>query len=360
MVNQQGFSGAYPARDVTFLLTPTRIGVTDVAEKERLIQSGQKHYSDMLSAEPVPSEAHLRIYQNALAQHSDRLTMDVLRLANTLKRIRNGKPITLISLVRAGVPLGVMLQRALVLLGVVSTHYGISILRGRGIDSAALDTIESAHDPESIFFVDGWTGKGAITGELSAALHGRAGYPAKPRLVVLADPAGCAWLSASQDDWLIPFGIMGATVSGLISRSVYSDNGYHQCMVCDHLKDFECGVELVDLIEDKCREVVSTTPYLPWLKPNVDLASDASHQSKAVISALSHEFGVQNHNHIKPSIAEATRAVLRRVPEHVLVRDLSDPDVALLVHLANEQGVPVIAAGSRLGNYRAVTIIKKV
>jgi hypothetical protein len=38
-------------------------------------------------------------------------------------------------------------------------------------------------------FVDGWTGKGAITGELSRTLKDRPGYPEQPRLVVLADPA---------------------------------------------------------------------------------------------------------------------------------------------------------------------------
>ncbi len=74
-----------------------------------------------------------------------------------------------------------------------------------------------AHGTDGIVFVDGWTGKGAITGELSRTLKDRPGYPEQPRLVVLADPCGCAWLAASDDDWLILFGIMGAPVSGLIS-----------------------------------------------------------------------------------------------------------------------------------------------
>nr|QTX15020.1 putative ATP/GTP-binding protein [Klebsiella pneumoniae] len=34
--------------------------------------------------------------------------------------------------------------------------------------------------------------KGAITGELSRTLKDRPGYPEQPRLVVLADPCGCA------------------------------------------------------------------------------------------------------------------------------------------------------------------------
>ncbi|MGE9528138.1 cysteine protease StiP domain-containing protein, partial [Escherichia coli] len=76
-------------------------------------------------------------------------------------------------LVRAGVPLGVMLHQALRDMGKTSWHYGISIIRDRGIDGAALDVIEERHGTSGIVFVDGWTGKGAITGELVRALKDR-------------------------------------------------------------------------------------------------------------------------------------------------------------------------------------------
>ena len=39
---------------------------------------------------------------------------------------------------------------------------------------------------------------------------------------------------------------------------------------------------------------------------------------------------------------------------------MDDPDVALLVGLAKEKGIAVTEAGDALGQYRAVTIIKKV
>ncbi len=92
-------------------------------------------------------------------------------------------------------------------MGKQSFHYGISIIRDRGIDAAALDFIESRHGTGGIVFVDGWTGKGAITGELSRTLKDRPGYPEQPRLVVLADPCGCA------------LGLLPVTMTGL-SRSV--------------------------------------------------------------------------------------------------------------------------------------------
>ena len=52
-------SGSYQPDDVTFLLREMNIDPTETAEKERLIQSGEKHYSEMVSMERAPSPAHL-------------------------------------------------------------------------------------------------------------------------------------------------------------------------------------------------------------------------------------------------------------------------------------------------------------
>ena len=74
-------------------------------------------------------------------------------------------------------------------------HYAVSIVRGRGIDRLALRHLAAHHDPRRVVFVDGWTGKGAITRELAAALaeHERdTGVRFDPDLAVLADPGRCA------------------------------------------------------------------------------------------------------------------------------------------------------------------------
>ena len=78
---------------------------------------------------------------------------------------------------------------------------------------------------------------------------------------------------------------------------------------------------------------------------------------ETLIASLMNEFAVTDRNRIKPGIAEATRAVLRRVPEAVLVRDKDDAEVAHLLHLATQTGVSVHQR--ELGNYRAVTVIAK-
>ena len=61
-------------------------------------------------------------------------------------------------------------------------------------------------------------------------------------------------------------------------------------------------------------------------------------------------------NKIKPSIAECTRALLRRVPKMILVSDTSDPDLQLILSLARSQGVQVNVANS-VYPYKAVAIL---
>src|SRR2546421_691162 len=78
-------------------------------------------------------------------------------------------------------------------------HYAVSIVRGGGIDEVALDHVLSRHRARDVRFVDGWTGKGAIARELSAAVSSyRAGHPdaadLDDELAVLADPGSCTTL----------------------------------------------------------------------------------------------------------------------------------------------------------------------
>lgn len=351
-------SGSYAQDDVQFLLQAVQMETTDVVEKERLIQTKQKHYSEMISLESAPTDVHKALYQRALEQNGTRMAMDVQSLALALSEECTGPSIVLVSFVRAGLPLGVLLRRALIEMGRDAHHYGISIVRDRGIDKTALEAIIQAHGAENIVFVDGWTGKGAISGEIQRSLNGDTRFPQEPRLVVLADPCGRAWLSASAEDWVIPAGILGATVSGLVSRSIWPvDGGLHGCVVYDHLRDHDVTREFIERIE-AARQSLGTVPKAaPWTdSQQVELQGAARH----VVESLANRFGITNLNRVKPGIAEATRAVLRRVPDHVLVRSRSDSDVQLLMHLTEGAGVAVEEAGEALGPYRAVTIIRSV
>lgn len=351
-------SASYAPDDVLFLLQAVQMDVTDVEEKERLIQTKQKHYSEMISLESVPSDVHKALYERVLAQNGARMAADVQALALGLNEACTGASIVLVSFVRAGLPLGVLLRRALIEMGREAFHYGISIVRDRGIDTVALEAIIQTHGAENIVFVDGWTGKGAISGEIQRSLGADARFPKSPRLVVLADPCGRAWMAASSEDWVIPSGILGATVSGLVSRSIWPEyGGLHGCVVYDHLREHDVTQAFIEQIETHRKALGVVPKTLPWTdEQRLELQGAATH----VVEALAARFEVSNLNRVKPGIAEATRAVLRRVPHHVLIRDRSDSDVQLLMHLTEAAGVPVEEVGAQLGPYRAVTIIRSL
>lgn len=350
------FHGSYAPDDVTFLLAPRKIALTDVRTKEALIQSGARHYSEMLSEERLPDQRYFDLYQAALARNGGRLRSDISTLADKITaRPQTAQRCTVVSLARAGTPIGVLLRRELARRGLDTMHYSVSIIRGRGIDRAALAHIAAARGVADTVFVDGWTGKGAITAELE---HSLAGDPLgfAPFLVVVADPAGCASLAATPEDYLIPSGILGAIVSGLVSRSVLSADGagpgeFHSCR---HLQEFAAA--------DQSRSFIAAIEAAPDAQAShPEWSPDDARASRIacgeLLDRLQSEFGVNNINRIKPGIAEATRAVLRRVPQAVFVRDPDDYDVAHLMHLARQSGIEI--QQRELGHYRAVTLIAK-
>lgn len=73
-------SGSYLASDVTVLLDivdKDAVADVPVSQKEALIQSGQRHYSDMLTLEAAPTAMHEQLYQKALEQGTTRTATDI-------------------------------------------------------------------------------------------------------------------------------------------------------------------------------------------------------------------------------------------------------------------------------------------
>lgn len=357
------FSGSYLEDDVQLLLESLpekrlKSLYKKTENKELLIQTGQAHYSEMLSREYPPEPEYEEIFQSAMARHGQRVAREVSVLARKINETIEG-PISLCSLVRAGVPVGVLLQRALNGLNRDVHHYGISIVRDRGVDTVAIDKVLSERPAQGVVFVDGWTGKGAISTELESAVDAY-GKGLLPRLVTLADPAGRAWMSASHEDWLIPSGILGSTVSGLISRSVITEKSDRNSGVCHgvaYLKELETH----DLSKRYVDEI--TNHGLDWPGRPATTAESARTSrdlAESVIASIANEFGIRNRNRIKPGIAEATRAVLRRVPHKILISSTTDPDLLGIQYLAKKNGVDIEERATGLDPYRAVTIIADV
>lgn len=366
------FCGSYRPDDVTFLLKRLApLPFVDVARKEQLIQSGQRHYSEMLSPEAPPSARYLKIFRSACEANRAQMARDCLTLAALIAARRSG-PVTLVSLVRAGTPVGVVLKHLLrQVLRREAAHYSVSIVRDRGIDAVALNHILSqGHAPESIVFIDGWTGKGVISRVLKEAVDGfnqRHGTAIDNGLYVLSDLAGTAACAASSADYLIPSSILNATVSGLVSRSVLNESigpgDFHGCVYYDEFEAQDVSREFADsLIAESITQSQSLghghsdSGSAGLTRPTPMNRAHAAAVSSEFLRATMAQHGISDVNLIKPGIGEATRVLLRRVPRLLILRDLDAPDVAHLKLLATEKSVPVILDAAL--PYQAVSLIQ--
>lgn len=346
--------GSYLSEDVSILLKDITGLVEPLGTKEReaRIQSGV-HYCEMLPIEYEPTAKYMETYEKALGLYS-KITADAV--AACAQRIfeDKGKNAVLVSLARAGTSVGVLLKRYYkAKFGADIPHYTISIIRGKGIDKNAMNYILARHSANEIQFVDGWTGKGAIQRELNAAMRD---YPAvSAGLAVLSDPAFVAEKCGTHDDFLIASSLLNSTVSGLLSRTflrsdIIGKNDFHGAAFYRELSDKDRTYEFIGAVErnfDITREFPA-----PVVPENTRAGLDE-------VNEIAEKFGVSDINLIKPSIGEATRVLLRRVPWKLLVHSLSDNEhLAHLYRLAEEKGVPV--EEYPLKNYKACGIIRNL
>lgn len=365
MIESKPFTGSYSVNDVQFLLKPIAMEDTPLHIKEALIQSGQKHYSEMLTHESPPSGDYLQLFYQAMNLNRTRMAEHLLHLAGRIRATRpNG--IVLISLARAGTPIGVLLKHVLKrYFNLDAAHYSISILRDFGIDQNALRYVLQHHSPDELTFVDGWTGKGVIARQLAASLQAFAetdGAVIPAELYVLADLSGHAAVSASQEDYLIPSCILNSTVSGLISRSVYTRNSvnagdFHGCFYYHAFRRHDLSnyfiTEVLSSIEQIQLDCALQPQNIVPMSPQ-----QLKIQSRQFLDWISQRYGIQNQHFIKPGIGEATRVLLRREAGLLLLNDLQSEATRHLRWLANTKSIPVESVKDL--PYRAAALIKEV
>lgn len=342
----------YKTDDVTILLKDISGLVTPLptSEREKLIQSGI-HYSEMLPLEYEPSEAYLKTYNEALKLYSE---MTAQSVANVSEQIWNekGKDATLVSLARAGTPIGILIKHYIKeKYNQDIAHYTISIIRGKGIDKNAMSFILKYHKPTDIQFVDGWTGKGAIQRELDKAISEYPGVSSG--LAVLSDPACLAEKYGTRDDFLIASSCLNSTVSGLLSRTFYrkdiiGENDFHGAAFYKELISKDLTYQFINSVENYFKQCNPREGY-----------SESGHTGLDEVKEIAKAFDISDINLIKPSIGEATRVLLRRMPWKILVHSLDDNEhLGHLYQLAKEKGVEVMEYP--LKNYRACGLIQNL
>ncbi|MCX5112163.1 phosphoribosyltransferase [Streptomyces sp. NBC_00378] len=311
-------------------------------EREEAIQSGGAHYAESLPVEYQPSAEYQKLFKAALELSAARVARAVGTVTETVLAERGPRPV-LVSLARAGTPVGVLMRRwARHRHGIDLPHYAVSIVRGRGIDANALRWLAAHHDPADVVFVDGWTGKGAITRELSAALDGFDGFD--PEIAVLADPGGCVRTYGTREDFLIPSACLNSTVSGLISRTVLradlvGPEDFHGAKFYRELADTDVSGHFLDTVAAHFDEVVDAVDA----EAKELLAADRAPtwEGWAAVERISEEYGIHDVNLVKPGVGETTRVLLRRVPWKILADRGAGADLDHIRLLAEQRGVPV-------------------
>ncbi|MEU1314488.1 phosphoribosyltransferase [Streptomyces tibetensis] len=317
-------------------------------EREEAIQSGGAHYAESLPVEYQPSEQYQELFHAALEDSAARIAQAVGVVTETVLAERSPHPV-LVSLARAGTPVGILMRRwAQHRHGLDLPHYAVSIVRGRGIDANALRWLAEHHDPRDVVFVDGWTGKGAITRELAQALEefektdGISGF--SPEIAVLADPGSCVRTYGTREDFLIPSACLNSTVSGLISRTVLradlvGPHDFHGAKFYRELAATDVSVAFLDAVSARFPEVADAAVA----QAKELLAADRSPtwEGWAAVERISEEYGIHDVNLVKPGVGETTRVMLRRVPWKVLARAGAGSDLDHVRLLAEQRGVPV-------------------
>lgn len=311
-------------------------------EREEAIQSGGAHYAESLPVEYQPSAEYQQLFRAALDTSAARIARAVGAVTETVLAERSPRPV-LVSLARAGTPVGVLMRRwAQHRHGLDLPHYAVSIVRGRGIDANALRWLAAHHDPADVVFVDGWTGKGAITRELTDALREFQGFD--PEIAVLADPGGCVSTYGTREDFLIPSACLNSTVSGLISRTVLRSDlvgpyDFHGAKFYRELADADVSNHFLDTVGARFDEVLDAVDA--DVKELLATDRAPTWEGWAAVERISDEYGIHDVNLVKPGVGETTRVLLRRVPWKILAKRGAGADLDHIRLLADQRGVPV-------------------
>ena len=341
--------GSYRADEVTWLLKDLSAHALegDLAERERRVQNGTAHYAESLPVEFQPGAEYQQLFHTTLRQTAGRIADAVAVVGELLVAERHPQPV-LVSLARAGTPVGILIRRWVEFAhGIALPHYAVSIVRDRGIDANALRYIVGEHDPESVVFVDGWTGKGAIQRELTAALREfeQSGGPRlHDGLAVLADTGYCTGTFGTRDDFLIASACLNSTVSGLVSRTVLNrdyigPDDFHGAKFYRELAPHDVSGLLLDTITDEFPAVAERLPALMHAIAGTDRTPTWA--GWRAVEQIQAQYGLSSINFVKPGVGETTRVLLRRIPWRVLLREADLADHAHIRLLAAERGVPV-------------------
>lgn len=343
-----GFTGSYRREDCVFLLeelhkayVPNHVLATEDPAKIR---------EHLACWEEEPSAATEALYQQAMQHNAGRLAGDTVALARGITARAQGKDeIVLVSIARGGTPIGVLLVRALRLLGAKAVHYSVSTAPSHGIDLVALNFIREHHREADVWFVDGWASKdsGAVR-RLNTSIS-RFRSDERGKLVCISDLPGVSLASATTDDYLIPSAVLDAPANGLVSRT-YASGGdivvgappFHGAFIYKHLNDVDRSNDFVDRIGALFPGIIAGTnsAEAPALAGRSEFGLVRT-RSVRLDKRLAAQYGVSG-DMITHGYNATVRAIQRGPLQSLLLRDPSTTANSGILLLAKEQNIEVV------------------
>ena len=178
---------------------------------------------------------------------------------------------------------------------------------------------------------------------------------------MLTDLSGWAAVAASSEDYLIPSCILNATISGLVSRSVYDPQtagptDFHGCLYYEQFAQHDLSTYFIDAI--LARVDIIRPVFRSGLGVRPSNRQQLQTISQQFLQWIAGQYGITQHNYIKPGIGEATRVLLRREAKLLLLQDLDSEATLHLRWLAESKSIPVTVFKDL--PYRAVALIKEI
>jgi hypothetical protein len=308
-------------------------------------QTPQQQWSKP-SPEPSLSEDFEPILPDSIERHAPLMVAMAREVARQIASCEQQAPV-LVAILRAGVPVAALLAPLL------EQHFGapipivaISLFQGLGWDEAALRAVIRDYPNRPLWFVDGWTSAGGVSGELSASFERwmAKGLPdftrehtsqvlgdsCGPRLAVLCDPRVKASASAVRADVWVPSCAFTAPRTLGFSRG------------------FWAGEAQMFGVYTFPQRLLRPTWVRQWLQVLEAAPSPLPPDEDA---------GEMPPREWRVHVNEVMRALINRSPRQVLLRDEEDlarQNLRPLLHLCVSRGVPVEFGRSDLARWNTL------
>lgn len=281
------------------------------------------------SPEPRVDETFRQLLLAAIQREAPQISTLIHNLAAQLQTQLSHPPL-LVAILRAGVPVAVLLSRLL------SIHFqqpvpvaAFSLFTGVGWDVAALEAILATYPQRPLWFIDGWTSSGVVARSLQKSYQawlasGRPDFTHGHgiRLAVLSDPGAYADIAATREDRFIPSACFTAPETLGFSRGFTDGSGLFNVYHFPETLLYPAFLHAWLAILETAPLPVNTQEQLP----------------------LPREEAIQIGGHWKIHLNEVMRAAINRMPQEIWLAataTTAKTDLAPLLHLCQLRAIPM-------------------